>query len=238
MSGFDWHVDSKPGDRTGRTLNLNVMLSSSDSDFVGGELQVGEEVLAPRQGDAYLYPAAMPHRVGPLASGTRHTLVIALTERHIQPSLEPAAYAERRRAHWERMGEGFERVLSGNLSQTAKVHILHGEHLEAQGRAAEAQAAFCKSYRTFGEAASREHAAEFFASGVEALGMGGGTQGEAKTPDLALAESYLAMAACVHPEHPEAKEALRVVLDAKRMREEQMADQGKQRDHENRAADL
>ena len=35
------------------------------------------------------------------------------------------------------------------------------------------------------------------------------------SPDLDLAENYLQMAACVHPEHPEALDALAVVRDAK-----------------------
>lgn len=265
--GFDWHVDSKPGDATGRTLNLNVMLSSPASDFVGGDLQVGEATLAPQQGDAYIYPAAIPHRVGPLQSGRRYTLVIALTERR---SLDAAAagsdghgggqqhhsvYAERRRVHWEAMDAVFTRVVSGALKHEAKVHILFGEHLEAQGRHTEAQAAFCKSYRATGHAtrhaepatrrtaagqeevgeveeetdavsgtstAARAYAADFYASGVQALGMGG-EAAPGTPPDLNLAENYLTMAACVDPGHSEAAEALGVVRDAKRIREQQQS---------------
>ena len=255
--GFDWHVDTSPGDQTGRTLNVNVMLSESDS-FTGGQLQVGDSPVEPRQGDAYVYAAATPHRVGPLTAGTRHTLVIALTERHsLQNSgsgsehdttpgslLDADTYAQRRRTYWDSIEAGFERVLNGSLAGEPKVHILHGEHLEKQGRTAEAQAAFCRSYRASSSsssvddsenrrttvtaegttAAAVSFAAEFFASGVRALGMGGDGApepvAESPKPDLDLAENYLAMAACVDPEHAEAAEALAVVREAKRLRDE------------------
>jgi hypothetical protein len=238
--GFDWHVDSKPGDRTGRTLNVNVMLSAPGQDFDGGELQVGESVVAPSLGDAYVYPAALPHRVSPLERGVRHTLVIALTERHTNAdsvdatggvAIGSAAYSQRRRAYWQGIDAFFERVLKGSLRYEPKVHILHGEHLEAKGESAEAQAAYCKAYRATGteqmaddgsttsDAAAR-HAADFFHKGEAALGMTGGSpKGSSTVPNLDLAENYLRMAACVHPEHPEAAAALSVVLEAKRLRQ-------------------
>ena len=37
---FDWHVDTTPGDGTGRTLNANVMLSDPLLDFEGGRFKV------------------------------------------------------------------------------------------------------------------------------------------------------------------------------------------------------
>ena len=43
---------------------------------------------------------------------------------------------------------------------------------------------------------------------------------ESSKPDLDLAENYLAMAACADPEHAEAAEALAVVREAKRLRDE------------------
>ena len=59
---FDWHVDTKPGDGTGRTLNVNVLLSARD-DFAGGALQVGQRNVTAARGDAYYYPAAHAHKV-------------------------------------------------------------------------------------------------------------------------------------------------------------------------------
>ena len=222
---FDWHVDTKPNDERGRTVNLNIMLSPS-SAFAGGELQVGEESLAPQQGDAYIYPAATPHRVRPLHSGARHTLVVALTERHQAEAMGPEAYALRRAEYWGAVEANFQRLTTGALSHEQKVHILFGEHLEALGRTDEAKAAFCQAYRVPSSnsedptaQSAQSFAASFFSSGVEALGMkevgdfgGAGTQ-----PDLQLAQNYLAMAACVDPDHPEASEALAVVREALRL---------------------
>jgi hypothetical protein len=64
---FDWHTDTKPGDGTGRTVNVNVMLSSSSSrnsdekgaegDYTGGGLLVGDCDVRPEKGDLYWYPA-------------------------------------------------------------------------------------------------------------------------------------------------------------------------------------
>ena len=239
---FDWHVDSKPGDKTGRTINVNVMLSNA-SEFEGGKLQVGEQVYSPQIGDAYAYYAATPHRVSPLTSGRRHTLVIALTERLRSGDFDEEEYAVRRKAHWDKIETGYNRLTGegGGLAGEPKVHILHGEHLEALNRGDEAQQAFCRSYRSHDKASgvaaetsveasvaadgkaahaapSHKFAAEFFASGVGALNNEGG-------PDLKMAENYLAMAACVHPEHPEASQALAVVRDALRIRAEQQQQQ-------------
>ena len=100
------------------------------------------------------------------------------------------------------------------------MHILHGEHLEALGRGADAREAFCKSYRAAAEPPT--YAAEFYASGVTALGMRNAADvvdaSGGAPPDLPLAESYLAMAACVDPSHPEASQALQVVRDALNIR--------------------
>jgi len=64
---FDWHTDTKPGDGTGRTVNVNVMLSSScsrnideegaEGDYTGGGLLVGDCDVRPEKGDLYWYPA-------------------------------------------------------------------------------------------------------------------------------------------------------------------------------------
>lgn len=94
---------------------------------------------------------------------------------------------------------------TATLSHEPKVHILHGEHLEASGRADEAQAAFCRSYRASSEGVGF-FGAQFYARGVGAL--------QEASRDLMLAQSYLAMAVCVDPGHTEAAAALGVVRDA------------------------
>ncbi len=38
---LDWHIDTKPGDRTGQTVNINVMLSKAGEDYTGGGILVG-----------------------------------------------------------------------------------------------------------------------------------------------------------------------------------------------------
>ena len=140
----------------------------------------------------------------------------------------PEAYALRRAEYWAAAEANFRRLTTGALSLEQKVHILFGEHLEAQGRTDEAKAAFCQAYRVPNSESedptaqsAQVFAASFFASGVEALGMNavseGDSSGAGTKPDLHLAQNYLAMAACVDPDHPEASEALAVVRDALRL---------------------
>jgi len=225
---FDWHTDTKPGDAAGRTLNLNVMLSREGVDYTGGDLHVGNATLNPRLGDVYAYPAALPHKVGALLGGRRFTLVIALTERKLLEARGAAAAAAaeanggaahelmangeatreleaRQRAYWSTADATFASLLKGDLKGEPKVHILFGEHLEAAGRTAEAQAAYCQAYRA-SSAEGIDFAATFYASGVKAL--------QRQPPELSLAENYLAMAACVDEGHPEAADALAVVREA------------------------
>ena len=213
---FDWHTDTRPGDGTGRTLNLNLMLSRAGEDYTGGALHVGSETITPRQGDLYAYPAALPHKVGALASGSRYTLIVALTERKLPSALDGEGASSnssdpRDRAYWRAVEAAFGDLLlasrGGLLAHEPKVHILYGEFLEAAGRADEAQRAFCGSYRAAdGPSDGVSFARRFYALGVEAL--------QAERPDLHRAESYLAMAACVDPELEEASAALGVVRDA------------------------
>ena len=77
---FDWHVDTKPGDGTGRTFNVNVMLSVPGRDFGGGAFLLGAKTVALEQGDLYIYPASYPHAVEGVVSGRRRTLVVAVIE--------------------------------------------------------------------------------------------------------------------------------------------------------------
>jgi len=200
---FDWHVDTKPGDGKGRTINVNVMLSQSGRHFTGGHLQVGNMSYMPSQGSLYIYPAGLPHKVGALASGHRYTLVLALTERRLDDGSSVAA--ERQRAYWAAIELAFESLTSGALEREAKLHILHGEHHEALGRGDQAQQAFCRAYQaTAGDGV--DYAQRFYESAMDSLQEG--------KRDLRLAESYLRMASCVQPEHPSASAALGVVREA------------------------
>lgn len=58
---FDWHVDTKPCDRTGRNDNINVLLSNP-KQFEAGALQAGSYLVPALQGGCYSYPAAYPGR--------------------------------------------------------------------------------------------------------------------------------------------------------------------------------
>ena len=51
---FDWHVDAHPDDGTGRTLNVNVVLSDPGA-FGGGALQVGGANASLGRGDLHAY---------------------------------------------------------------------------------------------------------------------------------------------------------------------------------------
>jgi hypothetical protein len=175
---FDWHVDTKPGDGTRRTYNLNVMLSQPGVDFEGGALQVGAQVVEAQQGDAYVYSAAMPHRVSALDSGRRFTLVIALTEEPMMASdrqdssqsdhnVGAHAALAQRHAWWQQTETQLAALLDGALSGESKVHILHGEFLEAIGRADEAKTAYCRSFRADGKPVA--YAQKFLQLGLEAL---------------------------------------------------------------------
>lgn len=162
------------------------------------------------QGDAYLYRAATPHRVGLLSTGRRFTFVTALTER--APSadalaaagLEIADRAERSAAYWAAATETYRMLTAGPLAGDFKVHILRGEHLEALGRAEEAREAYCDSYRATAEAA--QSVQQFIERAVAAM--------QEQPQDLLLAKRYFEMAACVEPEHSEVAEALEVIHGA------------------------
>ena len=199
---FDWHVDTKPGDGTRRTFNVNVMLSRPDVDFGGGALQVGKTEIVSWQGDLYVYPASFPHAVHDVSWGTRRTLVVAMADGDSEGGGRAGEGA-----YWRAAQANFERLLrdSAGLGKVSKLHLLHGQFLEALGDSAGAAAAFCQSYRVTSEAA--QYVAHFMSDGLAALQAG-------PSPELALAHSYFAMAACIDPQHSEATEALSVVQQA------------------------
>ena len=206
---FDWHADTKPGDGKRRSLNINVMLSKPDSDFGGGELDVGANRIGAQQGDMYLYPAGVVHRVRPLDFGRRLTLIIALQEVEASesPEEEAAAIRERRVSYWSWVEASFERLVKGALAGVSKVHILHGEFLEGAGRADEARAAFCRAYIATGPETAAEHVQRFVHDGMAALQQPEGA-------NLQAAEQYFSMARCIAPGHEEASHWLGAVREA------------------------
>ena len=76
---FDWHVDSVAHDSTMlRKLSISVQLSQSE-DYEGGELQfkVGSDEIVATQdpGSVIIFPSYIRHRVTPVTSGVRYSLV-------------------------------------------------------------------------------------------------------------------------------------------------------------------
>ena len=73
---YDWHVDMGPGEASLRKLSVTIQLSESDA-YEGGDLQFpdGPERLARERGDAVIFPSFMHHRIAPVTSGERWSLV-------------------------------------------------------------------------------------------------------------------------------------------------------------------
>lgn len=76
---YDWHVD-RGGRRTAARRKLTLVVQLSDpASYAGGDLEInvdGTVTRAPReQGTATAFPAHALHRVSPVTSGVRHSLV-------------------------------------------------------------------------------------------------------------------------------------------------------------------
>lgn len=76
---YDWHIDRGQGSTAGRRkLTISVQLSKPE-DYVGGTLELnadGRIFQAPcDQGTAVVFAANTLHRVAPVVSGLRHSLV-------------------------------------------------------------------------------------------------------------------------------------------------------------------
>ena len=125
-------MDTKPGDGTRRTLNINLMLSG-DQDYAGGVLQVGNATIVPQKGDLYAYPAALPHKVSEVVSGRRFTLVVAIAHT-ASDELSDGLSGDERVEYWRAADDSFRALTEGALVGEPKVHILWGEQLEAAGR--------------------------------------------------------------------------------------------------------
>lgn len=73
---FDWHVDLGPGIFSTRKLTIVTALTSPEA-YEGGNLLFLDkpEPLRPALGTTVIFPPYMAHKVEPVTSGTRHTLV-------------------------------------------------------------------------------------------------------------------------------------------------------------------
>jgi PKHD-type hydroxylase len=76
-SHYGWHIDCLPAPHNPRKLSVSLLLSN-EKDYKGGELEViGFERRAIQipQGQGVIFPSYIAHRVKPLESGKRVSLV-------------------------------------------------------------------------------------------------------------------------------------------------------------------
>lgn len=73
---YMWHTDNGKGYMSNRKLSLVVQLSDP-GDYAGGDLEFFEGLKAPNNlGDVVVFPSYQPHRVTPVTSGERYSLVL------------------------------------------------------------------------------------------------------------------------------------------------------------------
>lgn len=74
---FDWHIDLGSGGACVRKLSLTLQLTDG-SEYQGGDLEFLDNIEAGRQralGTVTIFPSFLAHRVSPVTSGIRHSLV-------------------------------------------------------------------------------------------------------------------------------------------------------------------
>ena len=76
---YDWHMDIGPFPINNRKISITIQLSDPN-DYIGGDLEIwtgnGIQTCARQKGAALLFPSYMLHRVTPVTSGTRKSLVL------------------------------------------------------------------------------------------------------------------------------------------------------------------
>lgn len=79
---YDWHIDSGKAGEVPRKLSFVLQLSDP-SEYEGGELQImaskNIDVVDKKKGLAVVFPSYTLHRVTPVTSGVRKTLVVWFT---------------------------------------------------------------------------------------------------------------------------------------------------------------
>ena len=82
---YDWHLDIGPGSISHRKISIVIQLSDPD-DYVGGDLEImnaSEKTVIPRgKGNVVIFPSFLLHRVVPLTSGNRKSLVLWVGGEH------------------------------------------------------------------------------------------------------------------------------------------------------------
>ncbi len=74
---FDWHIDLGSGQTSARKLSMTVQLSDADG-YTGGTLEfinAPSPVETREMGTATVFPSYLAHRVAPVQSGVRRSLV-------------------------------------------------------------------------------------------------------------------------------------------------------------------
>ena len=76
---YDWHMDIGPGAISHRKVSVVIQLSDP-SEYIGGDLQLKPgctDMVVPRgKGNVVVFPSFLLHRVVPLISGNRKSLVL------------------------------------------------------------------------------------------------------------------------------------------------------------------
>lgn len=82
---YDWHIDADNQFTYGprhRKLSFSLLLSDPETEFEGGEFQFVPggnikdiEIAKMKKGDIVAFPSFIPHRVTPVTSGKRRSLV-------------------------------------------------------------------------------------------------------------------------------------------------------------------
>ena len=82
---YDWHLDIGPGSISHRKISVVIQLSDPN-DYIGGDLQImtgSEYTTVPRgKGNVVVFPSFLLHRVVPLTSGNRKSLVLWVGGEH------------------------------------------------------------------------------------------------------------------------------------------------------------
>ncbi len=76
---YDWHVDGNTIKPNGEERKLSISFLLND-DYEGGEIElaplpIDTSLYSLKAGEALLFPSWLPHRVRPVTSGTRYSLV-------------------------------------------------------------------------------------------------------------------------------------------------------------------
>jgi PKHD-type hydroxylase len=76
---YDWHLDIGPGKISHRKISITIQLSDPE-EYVGGDLEImvgSDHTKIPRvKGNVVVFPSFLLHRVVPLTSGNRKSLVL------------------------------------------------------------------------------------------------------------------------------------------------------------------